>query len=215
MHLILGFIFLILPMSVYGAESFTVHVSIGKVSEVIFPNNITNVVKGGQPDAVLIEAMDNTLFILPKKEDLPDLVISTDSKETYPLSLKLSKEHDIKLQIANDSRISGVNEHHDLVMDIMQTLLQGGIPTQAAVIDIRKSISFEQSKIRFNVDVVYDLNNVIVYILTAHNLSMDGACVPIQEISFENLLAVASESDFLRPAGIEGDSTKIYMIIGK
>jgi hypothetical protein len=76
-----------------------INVEVGKVTEVVFPQKVAKVIKGGLPDAILIEVLDSSVYLLPKAVNPPQIFVTTLSGVSYPLNLHISKEHDIKVQV--------------------------------------------------------------------------------------------------------------------
>ena len=76
-------------------------------------------------------------------------------------------------------------------------------------------MTLSDQQIKMTIDVIYDFPQIAAYVFKAQNLIDNSVIVPLQQISFPNLLAVTSDQDMLKPKGQEGDSTKIYIVAGK
>jgi hypothetical protein len=192
-----------------------VHVSVGKVSEVAFSEKIAKVIKGGAPDSILVEVLDNSVYLLPKTNTPADVFITGVSGESYPLKLRISAEHDVRVQVKGSSvhRLS-----HDVktdAMDLIKDILRGQEPAGATVLKGGQFMSLSEGQIKMSVETIYDFPHMAAYIFKAHNLMDNSVIIPIEQMSFPNLLAVSSDQDMLKPKGQEGDTSKVYIIAGK
>ncbi|MBI3315091.1 MAG: type-F conjugative transfer system secretin TraK [Candidatus Omnitrophica bacterium] len=196
--------------------STTVHVAVGKVSEVFFPGKIAKVVKGGASDSVLIEVLDQSLYLLPKSNAPADIFVTTVSGRSYPLTLTVAPQHDIKVEIGGGS-VGGISPgaSHD-VMDVMKDILSGHEPPGSTALKVKRAdILFKDSKIRLYMRSGYDLPALTAYILEARNLTDNSVIVPIEQVTFPRLLAITSDRDMIAPKGREGDSTAVYLVVGE
>lgn len=196
-----------------------IQVEVGKVTEVIFPDKVAKVVKGGPQDSVLIEVLDNMVYLLPKADNLSDIFITTTTGNSYPLNLHVGSQHDIKVQV-------GTANHKELgispevgtyagVMDLMKDLLLGREPAGATVLPIKSQLLLSDRKLQLKVEKGYELTGWRAYVLTAKNLMNNAVIVPLEQISLPNLLAISSDRDMLAARGQEGDTTRVYLITGQ
>jgi len=190
-----------------------VNVQIGKVTEIVFPSKIAKVVKGGDPESVLVEVLDNSLYVLPKTESPPDIFVTTVLGSSYPLNLHLAKEHDIKIQVAPSRPNQASSGQYLDVMDLMKDLLLDKEPAGATLLSQGGESILTNSQIQIKVSKAYELLNWKAYVLTAYNLSPNAVIVPIEQLSLPHLLAVSAEQEMLKAKGQEGDTTKLYMIV--
>ena len=196
--------------------STTVHVSVGKVSEVFFPEKIAKIVKGGASDSVLVEVLDQSLYLLPKSNTPADIFVTTVSGHSYPLTLTIPPRHDIKVEIGGGSISSISPNAGSNVMDVMKDILSGHEPPGSTALKVnRADILFKDSKIQLHVRSGYDLPALTAYILEAQNLTDNSVIVPIEQVTFPRLLAITSDRDMIAPKGREGDSTAVYLVVGK
>ncbi len=193
-----------------------VHVAVGKVSEVFFPEKIAKVIKGGASDSVLVEVLDQSLYLLPKSNTPADIFVTTVSGRSYPLTLTIAPQHDIKVEI-NGASVSSISPSAgNDVMDVMKDILSGHEPPGSTALKVdRADILFKDSKIQLHVRCGYDLPALTAYILEARNLTDNSVIVPIEQVTFPHLLAITSDRDMIAPKGREGDSTAVYLVVGK
>ena len=201
-----------------------IRVEVGKVTEVTFPEKIAKVIKGGQPDSVLVEVLGNSVYLLPKTDTPPDIFVTTTSGNSYPLNLHISQEHDIKVEVGsskNRQSNSSKGGYSD-VMDLMKDLLLSREPSMATILPEAgqaclsgRQVFLSNHEIKLTVDKAYELGNWKAYVLTAHNLIKNAVIIPVEQMSLPNLLAVSAEKDMLAAKGQQGDSTKVYMITGQ
>ena len=199
----------------YAAAAVKVHVAVGKVSEVVLPEKAAKIIKGGEADSVLVEVLDNSVYLLPKSNAPADVFVTCVSGESYPLNLVIAPQHDVRVQVNGPSVRSFSGEPKTNMMDLMKELLLGREPAGATVSKEGQAMIFDNGQIELTLDIMYDFPHLTAYILKAQNLIDNGVIVPLQQMSFLNLLAVASDRDMLNPKGQEGDMTKIYVITGK
>lgn len=194
----------------------TVHVAVGKVSEVFFQEKIAKVIKGGASDSVLVEVLDQSLYLLPKSNAPADIFVTTVSGRSYPLALTIAPQHDIKVEI-NGGSVSSISPGAgNDVMDVMKDILSGHEPPGSTALKVnRADVLFKDSKIQLHVRSGYDLPALTAYILEAKNLTDNSVIVPIEQVTFPRLLAITSDRDMIAPKGREGDSTAVYLVVGK
>ena len=200
---------------VWASSATIVHVSVGKVSEVKFPENIIKVVKGGASDSIMVEAIDNALYILPKNDTPSDVFVTVASGRSYPLDLKIAQTHDLNVTIEGGRSMSQGFSGVINVMGLMKDVLLGNEPAGATLIKIDRRLSLKDVPIELIFKKSYDYPTLSVYIIEARNLSRDLQIVPVEQISFKNITAIASSADTLDPIGQDGDRTNIYMIVTK
>ncbi|MBI4309627.1 MAG: hypothetical protein HY591_04780 [Candidatus Omnitrophica bacterium] len=203
------------PWAYAAPASMSVHVAVGKVSEVVFPEKVAKVIKGGAADSVLVEVLDNSVYVLPKTNTPADIFVTGVSGKSYPLDLVIAAQHDIRVEVSGQNLRRISREINLNAMDLMKEILRGVEPAGATVLKNSKSMALNGGQIKMTVEVIYDFPHIAAYIFKAQNLSDNSVIVPVQQISFLNLLAVTSDQDMLKPKGEEGDNTKVYIVAGK
>ncbi|MBI3602721.1 MAG: type-F conjugative transfer system secretin TraK [Candidatus Omnitrophica bacterium] len=193
-----------------------IQVEVGKVTEVVFPAKVAKVVKGGAVDSVLVEVLDNSVYMLPKTDDPSDIFVMTTSGNSYPLNLHISREHDIKVQIGsfNHQPKFSAGVYGD-VMDLMKDLLLQKEPAGATALPGGNQVLLANRQIQLKVDKAYELAGWKAYVLTARNLMNNAVIIPIEQMTLPNLLAVSSDQDMLAAKGQQGDAAKVYVIMSK
>lgn len=191
-----------------------IKVEIGKVSEVVFPERVVKVIKGGAPDSVLVEVMDTAVYLLPKTEHPADLFVTTSSQKSYPLMLEPSAERDIKVSVEGSSRQGVQNYAYADVMELMKDLLLGLEPRMASPAGKSGELLMENEYIKLVIERGYQLHPWRVYVLKVSNLTQNALVVPVERISLPDLLAVSVDKDMLAAKGENGDETLMYVIMG-
>ena len=191
-------------------------VEVGKVTEVTFPEKVAKVIKGGQPESVLVEVLDNSIYLLPKTNAPPDIFVTTISGNSYPLILHIASEHDIKIKIdsSNPRTSNSLRGVYTDVMDLMKDLLLQREPSMATVLRENGQVLLSNKEIKLTVDKAYELGTWKAYIVTVKNLINNAVIIPIEQMTLPNLLAVSADRDMLSGQGEQGDSAKVYMIVG-
>ncbi len=194
-----------------------INVQVGKVTEIVFPARVAKIVKGGASDSVLVEVLDNSVYVLPKTDDPPDIFVTTISGSSYPLNLHLSQEHDIKVQVGPLSHnyapaSSGI---YTDVMGLMKDLLLDKKPAGATVLATGGQVLLGNGQIQLKIEKAYELVDWKAYVLIAQNLGDNAVIVPIEQMSLPGLLAASADQDMLKAKGQEGDTARVYLIVGK
>ncbi len=192
-----------------------IKVEIGKVTEVVFPEKIVNVIKGGQPDSVLVEVLDNSIYLLPKTDTPAGIFVTLSSGVSYPLTLQMSSEHDIKVRVGslNHQEENSTRGIYNDVMDLMKDLLLQKEPSMGTPLPHEGEVFLRDQNIKVSVEQAYDVGGWRAYVLMAQNLIDQAVIIPIEQMSLPNLLAVSAERDMLAARGQEHDSVRIYMIV--
>ncbi len=200
----------------YDGRPLDINVASGKITEVIFPEKVAKIIKGGGADSVLIEVLDYSVFVLPKHESPADIFVTSVKGESYPLNLIMGKEHEAKVKITyafDPNRASGDNRSD--VMDLMKVLIQGRVPAGATVLEAKEQRPIAQGQIELTLNTVFELPKLNGLVLTAKNVSDNTVIIPIQAISYPRLLAISSDADSLNPMKQEGNQARIYMVVEK
>ena len=192
-----------------------VRVAVGKVSEVVFPEKVAKVIKGGVPDSVLVEVLDQSVYVMPRSNTPADIFVTGVSGRSYPLNLSIAPQHDIRVEMGGSSVLSHPAESANGAMDVMKDILAGHEPAGAAALKGGGTVLFKDSQIQLSVRSGYDLPALTGYVLEARNLTDNSVIVPVEQMAFPHLLAAASDRDMLAPKGQEGDHTMVYAVVGK
>lgn len=205
-------------MPVHAAPAPTaVNVAVGKMTQVDFPEAVAKVVKGGPPDAVLVEVAESSVFLVPQSMPPADITIIGTSGTSYPLRLVEAKDPDVRVVVAPESISQSKSQRRERggALDMMKDLLLGRVPEGAAVHKQDKSMTLAQGNVVLVMDAVYELPHLTGYVFKASNQTDMVVVIPLQHITFPYLLAISSEADTLTPRGSAGDSARIYVIVGK
>ena len=200
---------------VFAASPIDVHVSLGKVSEVVFPEKVAKVIKGGVGDSVLVEVLDNTVYLLPKTDAPADVFVTGVSAQSYPLNLVVSPQHDIRVEVNGQSARRISQDIKQGALDLMKAILLGHEPAGATVLKGGQSVILSNQDIKFTVNMIYDFPHLAAYVFKAKNLTDNSVVVPVEQVSFPHLLAITADEDVLRPQGQEGDTTQVYLVAEK
>ncbi len=196
-----------------------IRVEVGKVTEVVFPDKVAKVIKGGPQDSVLIEVLDNTVYLLPKADNLSDIFVTTTTGNSYPLNLHVGSQHDIKVQVGTANHkelgISAEIGTYAGVMDLMKDLLLHREPAGATLLPSKGQLFISDQKLQLKVEKSYELAGWKAYVLTAKNLMNNAVIIPLEQISLPDLLAISADQDMLAAKGQEGDAAKLYLITGQ
>lgn len=212
---LLALILTLIASLAFAASASVVHVSLGKVSEIVLPEKVAKVIKGGAVDSVLVEVLEKSVYVLPKANQPADIFITGVSGTSYPINLVMGEEHDLRVDVQTDKKVVA-NAHGNLdPLDLMKILLRKEEPLGANLLKVGQRVQLKESNIGLKVDRIYDFPSMAAYIIKAHNPDRNNSILPLEQISFPNILAIAADEDMLMPEGLAGDTTTIYMIVGK
>ena len=76
-------------------------------------------------------------------------------------------------------------------------------------------VVFNNGQIKLHLITVYELPQVLCYVMVAENLLNQSIIVPVQQVGFPRLLAVSSEKDLLTAKGTDGAMSKVFMVVGR
>ncbi len=193
-----------------------IQVEIGKVTQVEFPAKISKVVKGGNQDSVLVEVLDNSLYLLPKTQEPSDVFVTTVSGSSYPLTLHLGSNRDIKIQVGKfkaKGDVKSAGSYSD-IMDLMKDLLLDQEPAGSTMLPAQGKVLLSNQQMSLTVEKAYEMVDWNAYVLVAHNLISNAVIVPIEQINLPNLLAITCDRDMISAKGQEGDSARVIIIVG-
>jgi hypothetical protein len=199
----------------YAHAPMDIHVTVGKVSEVVFGEKVAKIIKGGSTDSVLVEVLDNSIYVLPKTNSPSDIFVTGVSGESYPLNLIVGAQHDIRVEVSGSARRLSSQSSKLGPLELMKEVLLGHEPAGSTILKGGQTIALEDQNLKLTVQVIYDLPHMAAYILKAQNLTDNNLVVPLEQITFPNLLAITADQDMLKPQGEVGDATRVYLIRGK
>ena len=194
-----------------------VHVAVGKVTEIVFPEKVAKIIKGGAPDSVLVEVLDQSVYVMPKSNTPADIFVTSVSGHSHPLNLVIAPRHDVKIDLGGSSTVDHISGNSgNEAMNVMKDILIGQEPAGSTVLKgDRGTVLFKDSQIQLSVHTGYDLPTLTAYVLEARNLTGNSVIVPIEQMTFPRLLAASSDRDMIAPKGQEGDHAMVYLVVGK
>lgn len=196
----------------YDGNPLEVIVSVGRVTEIVFPQKISKVINGGQTQHLLLEVLDNTLFVLPKQDKLPDIFITSVNGVNYPLKFNVSKENQTRLTILDAFGDGVTAKGGNRALNLIKVLMRGGVPAQAVVRDLDETIDINQGRIKLQLFKSYELAGLKGYVLKAKNMTQEEVDLSLETIQYPGLLAIASDSERLFAQDEQGNETFVYMV---
>ncbi len=198
----------------YPEEPLNIKVGVSKLTTITFPKKVAQLVKSGDPESILVENRGYSVFVTPKNIPVAQLIVVTEDGEKYPLNFIYEDTVDDMVSISMQS-VCEERQDKNLTIALMKELFIGRVPAGATVINKRKVIHLKDQHLKLVFEKTYELPQSKVYLVTAQNMIKQAVVVPVQQIVYPNLLAIASDREVLFPKGEEGSQTKLYMIVRK
>ncbi|MBF0618740.1 MAG: type-F conjugative transfer system secretin TraK [Candidatus Omnitrophica bacterium] len=184
---------------------------LGKVIEVVVGNGVSSIVRSGDAASLKVEQVSGHLFITPLMRSAAELMVIDGIGRSYRLKFVFDHGREEKVVIAprENQRLSVKGALSSI--DIIRELASGRVP-EGAVETVREDVIFEDSRVRIRTEMMYEMTDIVGYILTAENLLPQSQVLPVEQFNFPGLLAVNSQRDILSPAGTNGSKGILYMV---
>ena len=186
----------------------------GRVIEVVVPAGVASLVRSGDPSSLKVEHVSGRLFITPVSRNAAEIVVIDTTGRSYRLRFVFDQGVDEKVVIASRRNEEEAAQHAFSSIDLIRELAAGRAPA-GAVEQLREDIVFEDELVRIKTVLIYEMPDVIGYVLTAENLLPQSLVVPVERFNFPGLLAVTSQKDILSPAGTAGAKGILYMVASR
>lgn len=201
--------------AVYTGRAIDINVSTGKITEVVFPEKVAKIIKGGEADSVMIEVLDYSVYVLPKKPFPADIFVISVTGTSYPVNLVMGHGLDTKVKVSYSFEQNKGLNNRNYTVDLIKVMMQGRVPAGASIIEGQEQTLIHNQQIKLKLDTIFELPQFKGFVMTAENLMDHAVIIPIQQIGFSNLLAISSGQDILGPQGKQGSRTKVYMVVAK
>jgi len=186
----------------------------GKTNELYFESGITSLVRSGTKETLTVEQMNNHLFVTPLTENPADLIIIDLQGLSFKLHFIFGKGYDDKIVVTPAATKANSEAGENSTIGLIRQLVMNHIP-KGSTEKRANLVVFDNGQIRLHLITVYELPQVLCYVLVAENLLNQSIIVPIQEVGFPRLLAVSSEKDLLTAKGTGGAMSKVFMVVGR
>lgn len=187
---------------------------VGRTNELYFESGISSLVRSGIKETLTVEQMANHLFVTPLTENPADLIIIDLQGQSYKLHFVFGKGYDDKIVVKAAVQKSDSDAGDNSTIGLIRELAMNHVP-KGSTEKRTDSVVFDNGQIRLHLIAVYELPQVLCYVLVAENLLNQSIIVPIQQVGFPRLLAVSSERDLLTAKGTNGAMSKVYMVVGR
>ena len=187
---------------------------VGKTNELYFDSGISSLVRSGVKETLTVEQTANHLFVTPLTENPADLIIIDLQGQSFKLHFIFGKGYDDKIVVKPSSPKSGNDEGDNSTIGLIRQLAMNKTPAGSTK---RKAdtVVFDNGKLRLHLITVYELPQVLCYVLVCENLLDRSIIIPVEQVGFPHLLAVSSEKDLLTAKGTDGSMSKVYMVVGR
>jgi hypothetical protein len=198
----------------FNGSAIMVNVAIGRITEVIMPEKIAKVIKGGNADSILVEVLNNSIFLLPKTSDIPDIFVVTINGQNIPLHLFINQEFNERLEI--QFTFSRTNQHmipQQSALELMKVMMQNKVPPGAEIQTKNQELKLFNDQLKLTLKTVFDLGAMQGLIFNAENLTNNMLIIPLEQLSYPGLIMIAAQKDSLEKRASKLDSTLMYMVI--
>lgn len=186
----------------------------GKAIEVVVGGGVSSIVRSGDPASLKVEQVAGHLFITPLSRQAAELIVLDSIGRSYRLKFVFDRGVDEKVVIASRSEEGFASKEAPSSIDLIRELAAGHAPA-GAVESVREAVIFEDHRVRIKTVLVYEMPDVIGYVLTAENLLPQSLVLPVEQFNFPGLLAVTTQRDILTPAGTSGAKGVLYMVASR
>ena len=187
---------------------------IGKTNELYFESGIASLVRSGSKETLTVEQMANHLFVTPLTENPADLIIIDLQGQSFKLHFVFGKGYDDKIVVKAAVQKSDTEAGDNSTIGLIRELVMDHIP-KGSTEKRADTVVFDNGQLRLHLITVYELPQVLCYVMVVENLLNQSIIVPVQQIGFPRLLAVSSEKDLLTAKGTDGAIAKVYMVVGR
>ena len=187
---------------------------IGKTNELYFESGIASLVRSGSKETLTVEQMANHLFVTPLTENPADLIIIDLQGQSFKLHFVFGKGYDDKIVVKAAVQKSDTEAGDNSTIGLIRELVMDRTP-KGSTEKRTDTVVFDNGQLRLHLITVYELPQVLCYVMVVENLLNQSIIVPVQQIGFPRLLAVSSEKDLLTAKGTDGAMAKVYMVVGR
>ena len=186
----------------------------GKTNELYFESGISSLVRSGIKETLTVEQMANHLFVTPLTENPADLIIIDLQGQSFKLHFVFGKGYDDKIVVKASAPKANTDAGDNSTIGLIREIVMNRVP-KGSTEKRADQVVFDNGQLRLHLITVYELPQVLCYVMVVENLLNQSIIVPVQQIGFPKLLAVSAERDLLTAKGTMGAMSKIYMVIGR
>lgn len=187
---------------------------LGKANELLFEGGIATLVRSGQKDTLTVEQTANHLFVTPLSSNPADLTVIDTQGQSFKLRFIFDKGYDDKIIVNAPSEKTASDSGENSTVGLIRDLAQGRTPKGSTEKPADKVV-FDNGQLRLHLIMVYEMPQVLCYVMVVENLLKQSIIVPVQQVGFPRLLAVGSERDMLTAKGTDGALSKVYMVVAR
>ncbi len=212
----LGTVLLWVPLTasadqqVCGDGLFTVKAAVGQAVEIVLENGVGDLVRSGDPSTLKVEHTSGHLFLTPLGRSPAQVTIIDMQGRSHLVQWVFDQPADRKVMVRDCVPDDEDHPRQDIVMLLMRDLLRGRIPAGATQQDTDE-VMFADARVRMRAAVIYQTPKLWGYLMRVENLTAGPVSIPLQQISFPGLLAVAASQDILA----KGEQGNIYMVVAR
>ena len=195
---------------VCAQESIVVKAAVGRVVEIEMEAGVADLVRSGDPASIKVEHTSGHLFVTPLSLTPAELTVIDTRGHSHHISYAFGDGVDDKVVLRDNPGPGAAAAQEDGAMALMRDLIRGRV-SERATEQRSEVVMFDNGKVRVHCVVMDELPRVRGYTTVVENLTRAPLVVPVQQITFPGLVAVASQKDILAP----GESCALYVVAGR
>ena len=211
-------------MPLKGHDTTIVKLKLNMITELEFPETISNVTKGIPAESLQVETLGKRMFLMARDMLDTHIYVVTHDNVSYCLHLAIDDAMalphvDIKkpvLSQAGDEK----NKDASNTIELMKNLMAGKtIDSASSLVPLKEEI-FNDKRFRIVIDEAYEFpGRMKAFILTFENLTGKPVVIPVEHIELPGLLAISVENQMLEARSTDGDKktsiskTKAYLVV--
>ena len=219
MKIVLAFLLLVVPLVCFAGslsgKLVTVKGEVGKISEVVFSQDVARIAKGASSEVLQIEVVGNRIYLLPLQKAESDIYVITKDGVSYPVTVLADGQgYDLRVEAGGPRETDSAGNRGNGVQEFLRAMFLDVEPADGESFVCDQEV-FNQQGLRWRVKKIVRAAAMTGYVVEAENLSSASIVVPIQDIDLPGLLAISADRQVLEPQGKENSRTFVYMVLGE
>lgn len=184
-----------------------VRAAVGRAVEIEIEAGVADLVRSGDPASIKAEHTSGHLFVTPLSTDPAGLTVIDTRGHSHHISFIFGDGVDDRIVVPDGPGPAAAAAPRDAGMALMRDLVLGHVPAVAT--ELRSdTLMFDNGRVRVHCVLVEELPRLRGFVAAVENLTRAPLVVPVQQVIFPGLLAVASQKDILGP----GESCRLYLV---
>ena len=195
---------------VFTEGPIVVKAAVGKAVKIEMEAGVADLVRSGDPMSIKVEHTSGHLFVTPLSLTPAELTVIDTRGHSHHIRYVFGDGVDDKVVVCDNPDAGGAAAQEDGAMALMRDLIRGRV-SERATEQRSEVVMLDNGRVRVQGVVIHELPRMRGYTAVVENLTRAPLVVPVQQITFPGLVAVASQKDMLAP----GESCALYMVAGR